>query len=88
MRPGRLWKNKAATQLYPNYRDSDGVDTRWLAANTVLLVLSVKPDERISNYYDLRSPWLVLAGDKVGLIETMNLWLEDIGPFPEKTKAG
>lgn len=82
MRPGKLFKiHSPGCKLYPPYRDFNEKDTQHLPHGTLFMVLSVKPPESISNYYDIHHPWLVLVGTKTGLIEILNLYIEDVTPF-------
>lgn len=86
MKPGKLFSlyNNSVT-MYPNTRISHcpnfGEEGIELAPNTIFMVLSVKPDAKIFNFYDLHIPWLILVGNRIGLIDIMNISLLDVTPL-------
>ena len=67
--------------VYPNFKK----ETRGkrVVAYTNFLVVSVKPIEYepVVNWFDLKSPWLILVEDKLKLVDIQGRSLMDITPF-------
>lgn len=84
MRPGKLMRFQHNATIYPNFmKETSG---KRVPAFTKFLVISVKPEkyEKIVNWYDLKSPWLILVEDKLRLVDVRNRSLMDVTPFLDK----